>query len=268
VVVDISNPASPARVGAVTLATGEDGGNSIAVSGRYAYISTNTAPARVVVVDIRGTETSSLMAHSLEAGSLQVRKDLTVYDHLMVGGGINVGPGGIYSAGPLSLISGSNGTTTSALDIRNSAGTSLLYVRDDGNVGIRTTNPTSTLYVAGTFTATGTKSATVDTAFGKRKLFSLEAPEVRFIDEGTARLQNGTAMVILDPIFVETIEGKLRVHVTPLGPASLYVAEQGKDYFVVKSIDGSDVEFNWLVSAYRKGYAGIRLPQEETQQTQ
>jgi hypothetical protein len=144
--------------------------------------------------------------------------------------------------------------------------TSNAYIGD--NVGIGTTAPTSTLHVIGTFTATGTRSATVDTVFGKRKLYSLEAPEVRFADEGTAHLQNGTARVALDPIFVETIEGKLRVQVTPLSPASLYVAEQGKDYFVVKSIDGSDVEFNWLVSAYRKGYAGVRLPQEETQQTQ
>jgi hypothetical protein len=135
------------------LATGENYGRSIAVSGRYAYISTDTAPARVVVVDIRGIETSNLMAHSLEAGSLQVKKDLTVYDHLKVGGGINVGIGGIYSAGPLSLISRSTGTTTSALDIRNSAGTSLLYVRDDGNVGIGTTAPASILELRRTNTS-------------------------------------------------------------------------------------------------------------------
>jgi hypothetical protein len=133
VVVDISNPASPTRVGAVTLATGEDYSYSIAVSGRYAYILTYTSPARVVVVDIRGIETSSLMAHSLEAGSLQIRKDLTVYDHLKVGGGINVGAGGLFSAGS---ISGAGGAYFA------------------GNVGIGTTNPVARLYVAGTAYAT------------------------------------------------------------------------------------------------------------------
>ena len=163
VVVDISNPASPTRIGAVTLNEGEDNGTSIAVSGRYAYIVTETVPTKVVVVDIRGTEISSLIAHSLEAGSLQVRKDLTVYDHLKVGGGINVGPGGIYSAGPFSLISGSTGATSSALDIRNSAGTNLLYVRDDGNVGIGTEAPLAKLHVVGDAIINGAFSTIVTT---------------------------------------------------------------------------------------------------------
>jgi len=83
---------------------------------------------------------------------------------------------------------------------------------------------------------------------------------VRFFDEGLARLQDGVARVELDPIFLETIEGDYLVHVTPYGAASLYVAEIGHDYFVVKSLDGqSDVAFAWRLSATRKGYAGVRL---------
>jgi hypothetical protein len=46
------------------------------------------------------------------------------------------------------------------------------------------------------------------------------------------------------------------------GNASLYVAEVGKDYFVVKTRDGDpNVAFAWRLSAYRKGYAGVRLEQ-------
>lgn len=32
---------------------------------------------------------------------------------------------------------------------------------------------------------------------------------------------------------------------------------------VVKSIDGRDVSFAWQVSAHRKGYANVRLEQED-----
>jgi len=48
--------------------------------------------------------------------------------------------------------------------------------------------------------------------------------------------------------------------VTPYGDASLYVAEVGKEYFVVKARDGDpSVAFAWRLSAHRKGYAEVRL---------
>ena len=57
-----------------------------------------------------------------------------------------------------------------------------------------------------------------------------------------------------------TQEGKYLVHVTPYGDASLYMAEVGRDYFVVKAREGDpNVAFAWRLSAIRKGYAGIRL---------
>lgn len=83
---------------------------------------------------------------------------------------------------------------------------------------------------------------------------------MRFSDEGLARLRNGVARVELDPVFLETIEGDYLVHVTPYGDASLYVAEIGQDYFVVKARDGDpNVTFAWRLSAIRKGYVGVRL---------
>jgi hypothetical protein len=135
----------------------------------------------------------------------------------------------------------------------------------NGNVGIRTTNPGAALDVNGDFRATGTKSAVVQAGeYGQRKLYAAESPEVRFFDEGLAHLKEGMARVALDPIFLETIEGEYLVHVTPYGDASLYVAEVGKDYFVVKARDGDpNVAFAWRLSAHRKGYAGVRLEQVE-----
>jgi hypothetical protein len=141
---------------------------------------------------------------------------------------------------------------------------------NNGNVGIGTTDPASRLHVIGNvkiegnLEATGDKNAIVETSsFGKRKLYAIEAPTVRFIDEGEGKLVNGEAKIYLDPMFVEAIEGEILVHLTPRGPVNIYVAEQKENYFLVKSFDGRDVEFNWMVSAFRKGYKNVRMEKAE-----
>ncbi len=115
----------------------------------------------------------------------------------------------------------------------------------------------------GNFSVTGSKAAVVETTdYGVRKLYAIEAPEVRFIDEGMAQLKNAQARITLEPIFLETIEGNYLIQLTPYGDASLYVAETGADYFVVKAREGDpNVTFSWHLSATRKGYAGVRLEQ-------
>ncbi|MEO0080853.1 MAG: hypothetical protein ABIL25_01000 [candidate division WOR-3 bacterium] len=139
-------------------------------------------------------------------------------------------------------------------------GAERMRITYDGKVGIGTTSPSAPLHVIGNFIASGTKSAMVTTpTHGNRKLYCVEAATVKFTDEGTARLNGGSARVNIDPIFLETIEGELLVHLTPYGPTSLYVAERGTDYFVVRSLDSTDVEFAWHVSACRKGYGSVRL---------
>jgi len=46
---------------------------------------------------------TSLMAHSLEAGNLQVRNDILAQGQLQVSGGVNVGAGGIFSDGDVGI---------------------------------------------------------------------------------------------------------------------------------------------------------------------
>jgi hypothetical protein len=142
-----------------------------------------------------------------------------------------------------------------------------LTVVPGGNVGIGTSNPTARLdvagdcHVAGNLVVTGSKSALVETEhYGKRLLYAHECATSRLVDEGTARLDDGVATVPLDPLFSDTVEGDVLVHVTPHGRASLYVADSGRHGFVVRLIDGDPAaEFAWLVSGTRKGHAGIRL---------
>jgi hypothetical protein len=164
------------------------------------------------------------------------------------------------SANVNSLTGGSNNNvqlyTTTATGIQfGTNSTARMTIDSSGNVTIN-----GNFQVSG-----GTKSAVIHTAHhGQRKLYAAESPEVRFFDEGLARLKDGIARVTLDPVFLETIEGDYLVHVTPYGNASLYVAEIGKDYFVVKARDGDpNVAFAWRLSAHRKGYGGVRLEQVE-----
>ena len=53
----------------------------------------------------------------------------------------------------------------------------------NNNVGIGTTTPASTLTITGNFSATGTKSAVVNTSYGIRKLYAMESSDIRFYDQ-------------------------------------------------------------------------------------
>ena len=55
------------------------------------------------VIDISGVEATSMAAHSLEAGNLQVRNDIVAQGQLQVTGGINAGSGGILSDGDVGI---------------------------------------------------------------------------------------------------------------------------------------------------------------------
>jgi len=126
-----------------------------------------------------------------------------------------------------------------------------------GNLGVTgTTSVLGDLYVYGT-----NKNRIVKTRdYGERAMYAFESTENRFLDQGRARLRNGVAVVKLDPVFLQTIEGGYLVHLTPYADASLYVARTGRGSFVVKSSRGDrNAPFVWQLSATSKGGKGMRM---------
>jgi hypothetical protein len=132
-----------------------------------------------------------------------------------------------------------------------------------GKVGIGGINPTSTLHVNGSFTATGSKSALVETtSYGKRKLYAVESPENWFEDFGSAKLTNGQVIVQLERIFVETVNTDVQYHVflTPNGDCTPYVTQKTSLSFKVVLRDGEpNCTFDYRIIAKRKGYEQTRL---------
>jgi len=138
----------------------------------------------------------------------------------------------------------------------------IMAVGDTGKVAIG-----PNLHVTGSITKDGTVSYIEPTLnYGSRLLYIVETPELLYYDRGVTYLTNGEATVKLDPIFLECIEPDTdltpwQVWVECYGDNSVYVADVGEDYFIVKERNGgtSNNKIIWRLEATRKNYAGIRL---------
>ncbi|OGZ46311.1 MAG: hypothetical protein A2844_02630, partial [Candidatus Ryanbacteria bacterium RIFCSPHIGHO2_01_FULL_48_80] len=171
-VIDISVPTNPVIV--VDYETGATL-KAIKVRGRYAYILRDLNAFQIF--DLGGAEISSLLAHSLESGSLYVQDSARIGQNLLVDGGLNVGAGGIYSQGfvgislPATTTTFSSATNTALLTLTHATGT----FAGDGirmNFGTSTYPTTTTGVLTGTFIGnflnflTGTTSRLVVNAAG------------------------------------------------------------------------------------------------------
>lgn len=108
----------------------------------------------------------------------------------------------------------------------------------------------------------GGKSAVVATTNGARLLYTEESSQVWFTDYGFGRLQNGRAVVAIDPMFAETInlDEPYHVFVQSYGAAELYVTNRTRNGFEVRTRDGdASVEFSYRLVAKRLGFEDQRL---------
>lgn len=109
-------------------------------------------------------------------------------------------------------------------------------------------------------------AAEVTEEYGILKLPARESPEPKYTDEGLAYLVDGQCKVQIDPKFIACVEPNVQdtpwlFKLTPMADISLYVAEVGPDYFIVKSKGGEKISgpFCWFITGVRKGFAGWRF---------
>jgi hypothetical protein len=151
----------------------------------------------------------------------------------------------------------SNGNFNLDLDNNDDDANAFFYIWNG------TDNVVFSVSESGNMTATGTKSAVVETkSGGERLMYAMESPEVWFEDVGSAQLTGGVAVVSVDALFGETVNLKdYRVFVTPVnGWAPLYVANKTASSFEVRDAGGtSNIAFDYRIVAKRKGYESTRL---------
>jgi hypothetical protein len=216
------------------------------VSSAAVYGTNTNGSSSVAVFGVAGSVTSTF---AYSAG---------VYGY----NGATTGGSGVLGYGNygVSGIARTGGTTGAAIygNSSNSIGVYAGYF-DAGS-------PTSNgVYVNGTQTATGTKSALVPIGNEWRKLYCEESAEVFFTDYGGGTIANGRGHVELDPIFLQTVT------IDSLNPMRVFIqmnCESGEVY-VVKGLTGFDVfengtgksdgTFDYRIVAKRKGYEAVRM---------
>lgn len=122
-------------------------------------------------------------------------------------------------------------------------------------------NNSGDLWVAGTFTAAGTKSAIEKTSAGYKLLYAMEAPEVLYEDVGHGTISNGykivPTIVPIDPLFLETVTGDYELFVSPLGLCSYLYAVKSPTSFEVFA--DANIDFSWRIIFHRRNFETHRM---------
>jgi hypothetical protein len=131
ITIDISDPSNPYIISTSSFVLGVNSFGTT-ISGRYAYV-TSQVDASLTILDLGGLESTSALIHSLEAGNLSVRNDISLRGMLNVGTSLTVGSGGFFSQGNSSILGSltlsSTATGSPAFIIRDGAGVSTFEIR-------------------------------------------------------------------------------------------------------------------------------------------
>jgi hypothetical protein len=118
----------------------------------------------------------------------------------------------------------------------------------------------------GNLNCTGNKNAIVPIDGGKRTvaMSAIESPQNWFEDAGAAQLVKGSAVITLDPDFIQTVNTDLDYKVFPVPNGDckgLYVTNKTSTSFEVRELGGgtSSIAFDYRIMALRKKYENVRF---------
>lgn len=178
------------------------------------------------------------------------------------------------SGGPLRLIAGdSNNITRPNISIGTNTWTNQGNNNERGqNVSIvgngvyicplgETMIGNGGLIVEGRLGVQGAKNSIVDTSQGKTAINAYETAEYYFGD--IAKTNTGASKrvkIMIDPIFLETINTDINYHVfvSSYDNGYAWVSEMAKDYFVIES-NVPNLHVSYEIKAKRKQYENVRL---------
>jgi hypothetical protein len=173
-VIDISSSTRPVIVGT---ATGLNLPADIYISGKYAYLA-NNGNGTMSIVDLKGADISTANIGNIATNDLTVYENMDVGNNLYVKNGLNVGQGGIYSQGAITIAS----TTLSTLPLLTIYGGSgsTFSVDSYGNI-----SSSGTLQIFGNTTlATTTISSSTITQLNFTNLFGVNATTTNHYNSG------------------------------------------------------------------------------------
>jgi len=162
--------------------------------------------------------------------------------------------------------------------LNNSSGWSTMYIQNYGTGGTGAAMPglfstlnastrTGTCGIGGNgdLTCTGQVKTLAPTSGARMvETYAMHSPENWMEDFGSGALQNGVAVVNIDPAYAETVSQKADYHVfiTPNGNSNgLYVFRKTAASFEVHESGGgtSSLSFDYRIVAKRRGYEAQRL---------
>lgn len=111
------------------------------------------------------------------------------------------------------------------------------------------------------FYASGSKNAIVPTSRGMAAINAYETAEYYFGDIGETQTDaNGVVRVMIDPLFLETVNTLVpyQVFLTAYGDANVWIDSRSANSFIVKS-SKPNIHFAWEMKAKRKGYENDRM---------
>jgi hypothetical protein len=120
------------------------------------------------------------------------------------------------------------------------------------------------IYGDGDLNCIGTISGVVPAGAQKVSLYATQSTENWFEDAGSGQLSSGSAHVVFDPTFAQTVNTNVEYHVflTPRGDCEgLYVGNQTAQGFEVHELRGgsSNIAFDYRIMAKRNGFETVRL---------